>query len=96
MKLNELFDTTGTNHWEMVKYTQSGKEWEGYITEAHDDHIIARVKQSGKDSIFQNVILYKQVMRGLNVEFWFKGQGCDNSAIGVSGAWESLADFIGA
>ena len=45
---------------------------------------------------FQTVILYKQVFRGLNVEYWFNGQGCDNSAIGISGYWDSLADNVGA
>ena len=48
------------------------------------------------EPVWNTVILYKQVFRGLNVKFWFDGQGCDNSAIGISGYWEPLADFIGA
>ena len=39
---------------------------------------------------FFNAIIYAESFKGLEVEWWFDGQGCDNSAIGVAGAWELL------
>ena len=35
-----------------------------------------------------NAIIYAESFKGLKLEWFFEGQGCDNSAIGVSGAWE--------
>ena len=99
MKLTQLFESVvkePTNHWELIRYTHSGMTYEGFITEVSDDHIVARVMAEDINAKFQTVILYKQVFRGLNVEYWFNGQGCDNSAIGISGYWDSLADNIGA
>ena len=95
MKLQELLKPD----MDLIKYDHSGKEWEGYVKEVNDNHIIARVydtAESGNVSKFHTVILYKQTFRGLNLQFWFDGQGCDNSAIGISGHWDSLADFVGA
>ena len=99
MKLTQLFESVvkePTNQWELIRYTHSGMTYEGFITAVSDNHIEARVMAEDINAKFHNVILYKQVFRGLNVEYWFNGQGCDNSAIGISGYWDSLADNVGA
>ena len=92
MKLTQLFESVvkePTNHWELIRYTHSGKCHEGFITEVYDDHIVARVLAEDINAKFQNVILYKQVFRGLNVEFL-------NREIGNEPEFVSLADTVGA
>lgn len=92
MKLTQLFESVvkePTNHWELIRYTHSGICHEGFITEVYDDHIVARVLAEDINAKFQNVILYKQVFRGLNVEFL-------NREIGNEPEFVSLADTVGA
>ena len=92
MKLTELFESVVNepfNHWELIRYTHSGLCHEGFITAVYDDHIVARVMANDIDAKFQNVILYKQVFRGLNVEFL-------NREIRNEPEFVSLADTVGA
>ena len=100
MKLQELLNP---ERYDAISYDHSGKTYDGYVTKVEDDYIEARVslqsmyrKNVHDEPVWNTVILYKQVFRGLNVQFWFDGQGCDNSAIGSSGYCESLAECVGA
>ena len=86
------------SEYDSVKYEQSGKTYEGVITKVvNNDFPFIEGKFYEIDNIGQrvddlrfNAIIYAQSFKGLNMEWWFEGQGCDNSAIGVSGAWEKL------
>ena len=93
MSLKELFIWD----YECIRYKQSGKEYDGYIKVVNDDFVEARMcETNGYEKVGEwfDAIIYKQSFKGLEMEWWFEGQGCDNSAIGVSGCWESIADFI--
>lgn len=79
--------------YDPVKYKQSGKRYEGYVSDVQKDFINGRFWEV--DEYDQKIdikpftgIIYHSVMKGLELEWWFDGQGCDNSAIGVSGSWE--------
>ena len=84
--------------YDSVKYEQSGKTYEGVITKVvNNDFPFIEGKFYEIDNIGQrvdnirfNAIIYAQSFKGLNMEWWFEGQGCDNSAIGCSGSWELL------
>ena len=84
--------------YDSIRYKQSGKFYEGVITKVvNNDFPFIEGKFYEIDSIGQrvddmrfNAIIYAQSFKGLNMEWWFYGQGCDNSAIGCSGSWETL------
>ena len=86
------------SEFDSIRYKQSGRQYEGHITKVMNndfpfiegkfyevDHQGIRI-----DILPFNAIIYAQSFKGLNVEWWFEGQGCDNSAIGVSGHWDKL------
>ncbi len=82
---------------DFIRYKQSGKIYEGYITKVVNNDfpfIECRVQETNDFSermgSFFNGIIYAKSFKGLEVEWWFDGQGCDNSAIGVSGSWELI------
>jgi len=85
------------SEFDSIRYKQSGKIYEGYITKVVNNDfpfIECRVQEtndfSERKGSFFNGIIYAQSFKGLNVEWWFEGQGCDNSAIGCSGSWELI------
>jgi hypothetical protein len=86
------------NEYDSIRYKQSGKFYEGTITKVvNNDFPFIEGKFYEVDKYGQRVdikpftgIIYAQSFKGLDVEWWFDGQGCDNSAIGVAGAWEPL------
>ena len=86
------------SEFDLIRYKQSGKQYEGHITKVmNNDFPFIEGKFYEVDKYGQRVdikpftgIIYAQSFEGLNVEWWFDGQGCDNSAIGVSGAWELI------
>jgi len=86
------------SEYDFIRYKQSGKQYEGHITKVmNNDFPFIEGKFYEVDKYGQRVdikpftgIIYAQSFKGLDVEWWFDGQGCDNSAIGVSGAWELI------
>ena len=81
---------------DFIRYNKSGKIYEGYITKVvNNDFLLNAELRKQMTSVkewvhFFNGIIYAESFKGLEVEWWFDGQGCDNSAIGVAGAWELL------
>jgi len=78
--------------FEGIRYKHSGKMYEGYVDEVFDDYIVARVELclddfSRKLGEFDTVILYKQVFKSIELEWWYEGQG---SCTRGSGSWEKL------
>ena len=84
--------------YDSVKYEQSGKTYEGVITKVvNNDFPFIEGKFYEIDSIGQRVddlrfdtTVYARDFEGLKMEWWYEGQGGDNSAIGCSGSWETL------
>ena len=75
-----------------IKFSNSGKTFEGYVKEVNDTDI--HVRAYNKDEVEPNglanhstYILPYVTFKGINIEWFFEGQGCDNSAIGMSGYW---------
>tara|TARA_Y100000289_G_C3865466_1_gene120734 strand:+ start:310 stop:669 length:360 start_codon:yes stop_codon:yes gene_type:complete len=77
--------------FECIRYKHSGNMYEGYVDEVFDDYIKARVclldKYDLKIGEWFTVILYKQVFKGIELEWWYEGQG---SCSRGSGCWERL------
>ena len=75
-----------------IKFTTSGKTFEGYVKEVNDTDIHVRAynkNEVGPDGFANHstYILPYVTFKGINIEWFFEGQGCDNSAIGMSGYW---------
>ena len=75
-----------------IKFSNSGKTFEGYVKEVNDTDITVRAYN--KDEVEPNglanhstYILPYVTFKGINLEWFYEGQGCDNSAIGMSGYW---------
>lgn len=86
------------NELDSIRYEQSGKRYGGIITKVVNNHFpfiegmfweIDELDHKVDDIKFKGTI-YAQSFKGLNAEWFFEGQGCDNSAIGVSGHWDKL------
>lgn len=86
------------NEYDSIRYKQSGKFYEGVITKVvNNDFPFIEAKVYETTSYSKRLdtkpftgIIYAESFEGLDMEFWFYGQGCDNSAIGVSGHWDKL------
>lgn len=86
------------SEYDFIRYKQSGRQYEGHITKVVNNDFpfiegkFYEVDKYGKRVDIKpfNGIIYAQSFKGLDVEWWFEGQGCDNSAIGCSGSWELL------
>ena len=86
------------SEYDLVKYKQSGKDYIGHIIKVVNNAFpfiegkFYEVDKYGKrvDMKPFTGIIYAQSFKGLNMEWWFEGQGCDNSAIGCSGSWEKI------
>ena len=80
-----------------IKFTTSGKTFEGYVKEVNDTDILVRAynkNEVGPDGLanhstntWDNYILPYVTFKGINIEWFYEGQGADNSAIGMSGYW---------
>ena len=75
-----------------IKFSTSGKTFEGYVKEVNNTDI--HVRAYNKDEVgldgFANhstYILPYVTFKGINIEWFYEGQGADNSAIGMSGYW---------
>jgi hypothetical protein len=81
-----------------VRIVQSGITYEGVITKVvNNDFPFIEGKFYEIDDIGQrvddlrfNTTVYARDFKGLKMEWWYEGQGGDNSAIGCSGSWETL------
>ena len=87
------------SEFDSVRFVQSGITYEGVITKVvnHTKHgfIQGRFYEVDKyghrvDDLRFDTTVYARDFEGLKMEWWFEGQGCDNSSIGCSGAWEKI------
>jgi len=87
------------SEYDSVRIVQSGITYEGVITKVvnHPKHGFIQGRFYEIDSIGQRVddlrfdtTVYARDFEGLKMEWWYEGQGGDNSAIGCSGSWETL------
>ena len=98
-KKGEKMDINYLSEMDTVKYKQSGRTYEGVITKVvNNDFPFIEGKFFEIDNIGQrvdnyrfNATIYAQSFKGLELEWWYEGQGADNSAIGCSGYWEKIA-----
>ena len=87
------------SEFDSIRYKQSGITYEGVITKVvNNDFPFIEGKFYEVDNIGQrvdnqrfNATVYAQSFKGLKMEWWYEGQGGDNSAIGVAGSWEKIA-----
>ena len=75
-----------------IKFSNSGKTFEGYVKEVNDTDIHVRAynkNEIGPDGFANHstYILPYVTFKGINIEWFYEGQGGDNSAIGCSGYW---------
>jgi hypothetical protein len=86
------------NEYDSIRYKQSGKFYEGTITKVVNNDFpfiegkFYEIDDIGQrvDNIRFNATIYAQSFKGLQMEWWYEGQGGDNSAIGCSGHWDKL------
>ena len=88
-------DLTRTlGEYDSVRYWQSGKLYDGFITKVNKAFIEGRFCETNeygeKFGVFFNTIIYRQSFEGLNLQWFYEGQGGDNSAIGCAGYWEEF------
>ena len=71
-----------------IKFSNSGKTFEGYVKEVNNTDIHVRAYNKN-DPMFNytTYILPYVTFKGINIEWFYEGQGADNSAIGMSGYW---------
>jgi len=88
----DLTKTLG--EYDSVRYWQSGNLYDGFITKVNKDFIEGRFCETNeygeKFGVFFNTIIYRQSFEGLNLQWFYEGQGGDNSAIGCAGYWEEF------
>lgn len=85
--------------YDLVRFKQSGKYYRGHITNVVNNDfpfIEGKFYEIDHQGIRIDVkpfkgIIYAKSFDGLDAEWFFEGQGCDNSAIGCSGSWEAIA-----
>jgi len=73
-----------------IKFSNSGTTFEGYVKEVNDTDIHVRAYNNNllsNEIDYSTYILPYEVFKGINIQWFFEGQGCDNSAIGMSGYW---------
>jgi hypothetical protein len=87
MRIVDIKDLVGQD--DGIKFTTSGKTFEGYVKEINDTDIVVRAYNNdiNKEVKYDTYILPYVTFKGINIEWFFEGQGCDNSAIGMSGYW---------
>ena len=87
MRITDVKDLVGQD--DGIKFTTSGKTFEGYVKEINDTDIVVRAYNNdiNKEVKYDTYILPYVTFKGINIEWFFEGQGCDNSAIGMSGYW---------
>ena len=82
------------SEYDSFRYTQLGVNYEGFVKNVGKDFIEGRFCETNeygeKHGVWFYTIIYLKSFKELNMEWWFDGQGCDNSAIGVSGCWEAF------
>jgi hypothetical protein len=82
------------NEFDLFRYKQNGKSYEGFVKKVGNDFIEGRFFETDQYSLrkgdFFDTTILLESFEGLEMEWWFDGQGCDNSAIGVSGCWETF------
>ena len=87
MRIVDIKDLVGQD--DGIKFTTSGKTFEGYVKEINDTDIVVRAYNNdiNKEVKYDTYVLPYVTFKGINIEWFFEGQGCDNSAIGMSGYW---------
>jgi|TARA_R110001592_G_C12766807_1_gene713486 hypothetical protein len=85
MRIADVKDLVGQD--DGIKFTTSGMTFEGYVKEVNDTDILVRAYNICKEVTYETYILPYKTFKGINIEWFFEGQGCDNSAIGCSGYW---------
>ena len=89
MDLREILE-----EYDSMRYTQNGTLYDGFVKDVQENFIVGRFAETNsfgekRGPMFETTI-YLESFKDLNMEWWFYGQGCDNSAIGVSGCWETF------
>ena len=87
MRIVDIKDLVGQD--DGIKFTTSGKTFEGYVKEINDTDIVVRAYNNdiNKEVKYDTYILPYVTFKGINIEWFYEGQGADNSAIGMSGYW---------
>ena len=87
MRIVDIKDLVGQD--DGIKFTTSGMTFEGYVKEINDTDIVVRAYNNdiNKEVKYDTYVLPYVTFKGINIEWFFEGQGCDNSAIGMSGYW---------
>ena len=102
-KKGENMDISYLSEMDIVRFKQSGRTYEGVIEKVVNANEFGNtlpfielkfyeVDEIGKRVGYRsNGLIYANSFKGLEMEWFFEGQGCDNSAIGCSGYWEKIA-----
>jgi len=80
------------------KFIINGYEYTAIIKEVTDTHLVVKPvqKTNWKDTFerspqwkHEEISLPAKSYKKFDLQFWIDGRGCDNSAIGCHGCWES-------
>jgi len=88
--------------YDTCKYTIDGITTTAIIKEVTPHQLsVQPISRMGKnvyetnlDTTFIGQIFSSECYEFINLEIWSDGRGCDNSAIGVSGCYESYTHFL--
>ena len=80
------------------KFVKDGMEYTAIIDKVSDNSLLVKpiqktnwkdVFQNNLQNTFEHMILHIKEFDEIKLELWMDGRGCDNSAIGVSGCYET-------
>jgi hypothetical protein len=86
--------------YEQVQWKQNGDYYNGYLKEIHDDHLVVKVTSINHEydwnlkQKYPKVLIPSTSYDNIELEMWTDGRGCDNSAIGTSGHYESYTTYL--
>jgi len=90
MRITDIKEIVG--EFDGVKFSHSSQDYEGYVKEVNDTDIHVRAYKTFNGhgynrNSYSTYILPYITFKNINIEWFFEGQGCDNSSIGCSGHW---------
>jgi len=77
-----------------VQWSSNGSYYDGYIKEIHNDHLVVRQLSVNNEHEVATISIPNSSFDTIGLEIWYEGRGCDNSAIGMSGYYESYTKWI--
>ena len=93
-----LFDNYIEVDMDTCKFKIHSVEYTAIVKEVHNDHLVVKpisrtnykdIYETNMDTTFDPIFLPVNSFANIELELWMDGRGCDNSAIGVQGYYDS-------